>query len=108
MRKCILVTLSVLCILAACSPPGRSLEESIVGRWVNVDGYEIEFFLDGKGIFFGVEDYIASSEFSYQIIDETNVVIEYLGAKYAIEIVIQGDKLIWIDRLGEVEYSRLE
>jgi hypothetical protein len=108
MRRCILVTLSFLCILAACSPPGRSLEESIVGRWVNVDGYEIVFLPNGEGQFPGYEESIEASDFTYQIIDDTHVMIEYLGVEYAIEIVINGDTLIWIDRLGEVKYSRVE
>jgi len=108
MKRSIVVISSVLCILAACSSPGRVLEESIIGRWVNVDGYEIEFLPDGKGHFPGFEETIESSDFLYQIIDDTHVVIEYFGVEYTIEIVVQWDTLIWIDKLGEVEYSRVE
>lgn len=108
MKRSVWVTASVLCVLAACSSPGRALEESIIGRWVNVDSYEIEFLADGEGHFPGLEESIETSDFTYQIIDDTHVVIEYLGVEYTIEIVVQGDTLIWIDKLGEVEYSRVE
>lgn len=92
--------------LSACSKkPG--LDNTILGTWANPEGYQIEFRENGKGLIPGVEGKVPNTDFVYTVVDEGHVLIDLGSEKYTIAITIEGDKLSWKDKIGEVVYTRV-
>jgi hypothetical protein len=108
MKRFYLASILFLILLAACSPGKKTLDEEIVGKWVDSSGYTIDFFDGGTGFIEGVDGKIPDSNFTYIILDESTIQINFQGEKYEIGILIDKDKMIWKDELGEVEYSRVQ
>jgi hypothetical protein len=106
MKRIILASILFLSLLVACSSAKKSLQDEIVGKWVDSSGFMIEFYADGTGFIEGVADQIPDSVFVYQVLDESTIQIDFQGGSYEIGILIENDKMIWKDDLGEVEYAR--
>jgi hypothetical protein len=106
MKQIIITSILLLSLLAACSSVEKSLQDEIVGKWVDSSGYTIEFYEGGTGFIEGVADQIPDSVFVYKILDESTIQIDFQGGSYKIGILINNDKMIWKDDLGEVEYAR--
>lgn len=105
MKKNFLVILFFV-FLAGCATPKTSLQHAITGSWVDKDGYELQFFPDGKGFIPGVSGKIPDSEFTYTVTDEQHIEIIFQGSKNNIGISIVNDTLTWRDSLGEIVYTR--
>ncbi len=105
MKRYIVVLLILVLVMMACAPPKLPPEKAIVGKWVNLQGGEINFYADGTGLFPGIEEQIPSYQFNYSFEDETHVAISIPGVIDAIvEIKIEGDKMTWHDRASETEF----
>jgi hypothetical protein len=108
MRKIILALILLMFSLAACAPARPSLESALQGTWQDSQGFQIEFRSGGKGFIPGVAGKIPDTDFTYQIIDEKQVRIDFLGQQVTVEIHINNDQLTWKDSIGEVQYSRVK
>ena len=100
--------LLLLLTLAACSPGISSLEDTILGTWENPDGFQIQFSPEGTGFIQGVPGQIPDSSFTYSVVDQNHISIDFEGEKFTIEIKMNSDAFTWIDPLGEVIYLRVE
>ena len=107
MRK-ILIALLLLLIFTGCAPKQKTLDQSIIGTWVDSSGYKIQFSSEGKGFIPGVPGKIADSDFVYSVVDEQHISMELQGIKVTVEILIKDDTLTWTDSLGEVNYTRVK
>lgn len=107
MRKTLIVLLLFL-VFTGCTSKKSSLDQSIIGTWVDSSGYKIQFFSGGKGFIPGVPGKIPDSDFVYSIIDEQHINVELQGIKVTIEIQINDNTLTWKDSLGEVTYNRVK
>jgi len=108
MRRLLIASVLFLIVLASCSNGKQSLEDEIVGKWIDSSGFTIEFYEGGTGFIEGVPGKIPDSSFSYITLNETTVQINFQGVTYDIDILIDGDQLTWKDELGEVVYTRAE
>lgn len=106
MRRFGLLLILFSLLLTACQPEPTGLAKDIVGNWVNAGGYTIEFYKDGKGLIPGVEGRIPLTSFKYTIVDEQHISIDLGTQAFTIEVKIEGDRLTWIDQLGEEIYTR--
>lgn len=108
MKRLLLIQILLSVLLLSCTSARKSLQDEIVGKWTDSEGFTIEFFEDGTGFIPGVQGAIPDSNFTYQVIDETQVKIDFQGGAYQIEVLIKDDQLVWKDNLGEVVYTRAE
>ena len=109
MKKIFIFALILFAVsLTACTPERPSLESTLLGTWQDSQGFQIEFRSGGVGYIPGVDGNIPNSNFTYQIIDGQHVQIETQGQQVTIELIVDGDKLTWKDKLGEVIYYRLK
>jgi hypothetical protein len=96
----------MMLLFSACSPD--SLQNKMIGSWVNSSGYTIEFRTNGDGFIPGVAGVLADTSFKYSIVDESHVSITMNGQQYTIEIQVDNDKLTWKDTMGAEEYTRVK
>jgi hypothetical protein len=108
MKRLCIVLILFLILQAACSSGNKPLQEEIVGKWEDGSGFTIEFYKDGTGFIEGVPDQIPNSIFTYSVLNQSTIQINFQGGTYEIDIQIDKDKLIWKDDLGEVEYYRVQ
>jgi hypothetical protein len=106
MKRIFGAVMLILILLTACSSGRKSLQDEIVGKWVDNSGFTIEFYNGGTGFIEGVAGSIPDSVFVYKVLDESTIQIDFQGGSYEIDILIDNDKMIWKDDLGEVEYAR--
>lgn len=76
-----------------------------MGKWVNPQEGEIDFYLDGTGFFPGAGEQIPSSNFTYSFTDETHIAMNVAGQLLVVEIKIEGDKMTWLSRANNIEYE---
>ena len=107
--KRIIFTLAIaLFLLTSCTKQKNSLSEEILGTWKNSSGFTIQFKSGGAGFIPGVAGEIPDSSFSYTVVDESHIQMNYQEQVFTIEITINGDQLTWKDNLGEVPYTRVK
>jgi hypothetical protein len=84
------------------------LKEKILGTWENTSGFTIQFNSGGTGFIPGVAGEIPDSSFTYTVVDESHIQMNFQGQAFNIEITINDDQLTWKDNLGEVTYTRVK
>ena len=104
----LIVGLVLVSALVACGPEQPSLEEAIVGEWINAGGGAIHFYAGGSGFILGDESLnppIPSLNFTHHLQDETHISINMAGQDPVIvEIKLEGDEMTWIDRANNLEF----
>ena len=108
MKRIIFILTIALFFLTACTKQNNSLSDEIVGTWKNTSGFTIQFNSGGTGFIPGVAGEIPDSSFSYTVVDESHIQLNYQEQLFTIEITINGDQLTWKDNLGEVSYTRVK
>ncbi len=108
MKRALFLLTIAFTLLAACAPAKKSLQDEILGTWVNDQGYSIQFKDGGSGFIPGVPGKIPDSLFTYVVTDDSHIHIDLQGQIQIIGIKISGDQLIWQDDLGEVTYKRVK
>jgi uncharacterized lipoprotein YehR (DUF1307 family) len=113
MKRWLLISFVLILFLSSCSFGGRPLSEEIVGKWINAEGYEVEFYPDGQGFIPGVEGAIPipDSPFSYRIEDESKLFLTLSdGTTLELVVTIKGDKMTWASQIAEInfEYTRVK
>jgi len=108
MKRIIFSLAIVLLLLTSCTSQKNKLAEEILGTWENTSGFTIEFKSGGTGFIPGVAGEIPDSSFSYTVVDESHIQMNFQEQLFTIEITIDGDQLTWKDELGEVLYTRVK
>jgi len=95
--------------LAACGPEQPSLEEAIIGEWVNAHGGTIHFYDGGSGFIPGDENLtppVPPVNFTYRVEGQTHISINIAGQDAVIvEIKLEGDRMTWIDATNNLEFA---
>jgi hypothetical protein len=105
MKRYIPILLILVLGMVACVPTKVAPEKAIVGKWVNLQGGEMNFYGDGTGLFPGIEGQIPEYQFNYFFKDETHVAINIPGViEVVVEVKIDGDEMTWYDRSSETEF----
>ena len=98
----LLLTFVLLLAMTACASQTKdSLQQAIVGKWINAQNYSIEFYADGTGFVPAVEGDIPipATNFSYSVTDGTHVNITMGEIKgMSVEIKIEGNQMTWQDQ----------
>jgi len=104
----LLLSLILLLSLAACASQTRdSLQQAIVGKWINAENYSIEFYADGTGFVPALEGEIPipATDFSYSVTDGTHVKITMGEIKgMNVEIKIEGSQMTWLDQNAGISF----
>jgi hypothetical protein len=82
----------------------QSSQRTIVGKWVNSKGGEINFNADGTGYIppaAGIEAY----SFTYYFEDATHLVMKVAGQAMTVKIELVDDKLTWYTADPNVKYE---
>jgi len=108
MKRFSFTIMIALFLLTSCSQPKNTLAEEIIGTWENTSGFTIQFNSGGTGFIPGVAGEIPDSSFSYTLVDESHIQMNFQGQLFTIEITINDDQLTWKDNLGEVSYTRVK
>ncbi|MCX6030733.1 MAG: hypothetical protein NT169_15735 [Chloroflexi bacterium] len=100
--------------VAACAsfptptPTPQPIEKAIVGKWVNPQGGEVNFYADNTGFIPGLKgepEDIPDSKFTYYFQDKTHLGIALEGqTSVVMEIKIEGDKMTWRSRTSNTEF----
>jgi hypothetical protein len=105
MKRYIAVLLILVLVMTACAPSKLPPEKAIVGKWVNSQGGEINFYTGGTGLLPGIEEQIPSYQFNYSFEDKTHIVISIPEVmEVVVEVKIEDDKMTWHDHAGEIEF----
>jgi len=105
MKRYVAILVILVLGIVGCASPEPPPEEAIVGKWVNPEGGEINFYADGSGLLPGIDGQIPAYQFTYSFQDETHVTISIAGVmEIVVEISIEGDKMTWYDRASETEF----
>ncbi len=107
-RFSLLLSFVLLLTMAACaSQTKESLQQAIVGKWINAQNYSIEFYADGTGFVPAVEGDIPipATNFSYSVTDGTHVNITMGEIKgMSVEIKIEGNQMTWQDQKAGLSF----
>jgi len=111
----IFALLFLLLGVTACFSLKPSVEREIIGKWVNSEGGEINFYEDGTGYVPGIKGQatgnISSLQFTYAFKDETHLVINMTALPkinqqdIVIEVEIENDIMTWRSNAGEIEFE---
>lgn len=104
----VILVLALLLGISACTTANVPLEKAIIGKWVNHQGGEIEFFADGTGFIPGLggDDNVPDTKFTYVFPDDTHLSLLLTGQRaILIEIEIEGDRMTWRDSESNVEFE---
>ncbi len=108
MKRIIFALSIALFLLTSCSEQKKTLTDEILGTWKNTSGFTIQFNSGGTGFIPGVAGEIPDSSFTYTVVDESHIQMNFQGQVFTIEITINDDQLTWKDNLGEVSYTRVK
>jgi hypothetical protein len=104
----LLLSLILLITMAACASQSKeSLQQAIVGKWINAQNYSIEFYADGTGFVPAVEGDVPvpATNFSYSVTDGTHINItmgEIRGMN--VEVKIEGNQMTWQDQNAGISF----
>jgi len=105
MKRYVTVLVILVLGIVGCVSPEPPPQKAIVGKWVNLQGGEVNFYPDGSGLLPGIEGQIPTYQFTYSFQDETHVTISIPGVmELVVEVNIEGDKMTWYDRASETEF----
>ena len=113
MKRWLSISLVLIFLLSSCSFGGRPLSEDIVGRWINAEGYEVEFYADGQGFIPGLEGEIPipDTPFSYRIEGGSKLLLTLAdGTTLELQVTIEGDRMTWDSTVDgfTFEYTRVK
>ena len=106
-RSLVLALILLLTMTACASQTRESLQQALVGKWINAQNYSIEFYADGTGFVPAVEGDvpIPPTTFSYSVTDGNHVFITMGELKgMNIEVKIEGDQMTWQDQNAGVAF----
>lgn len=113
MKRWVIISVFLSLFVSSCSLWTRPLQEEIVGTWVNAEGYEVEFYPDGRGFIPGEDGAIPipDSPFTYRIEDESKLFLTLMdGTTLELEVAIEDDTMTWASQIAEInfEYTRVK
>jgi hypothetical protein len=81
----------------------QTLQTGIVGKWVNSQGGELDFYAGGSGYIPPVQD-MQAYNFGYYFQDATHMGMTVAGKTMTVRIELAGDKLTWFTADPKVSY----
>jgi hypothetical protein len=101
------IVLGVIVLVNTSSPQPVTLEQGIVGKWVNAKGGEVNFDAHGGGMIPAGPD-VLTTTFTYLVRDESHILMNMNGQTLTVTIGLAGDKMTWFtaDPNTKYEYTR--
>jgi hypothetical protein len=98
------IALGVVALVVYTHPATAPSSQTIVGKWVNPKGGEVNFDAKGTGMIPAGAD-VLTTTFTYVLQDDTHVVMNMNGQTLTVTIDLAGDKMTWFTADPNIKYE---